>query len=432
MSHEMPDNIGLLGVATLRGGASEINSMPIWKQRNHGWGVQRLALLLIILQSIGIRAFPMAVVLSCLLVCLVLAPRITITFRHLFVFTGAYLVFILLSMRGMSDPKSIVYLSIIILTAFVYVMYVEKRWATVEIDLLQVTWWLSLHGLLSFLLYQVMPSLFITVHDAGVLRYKVLGIFVMTGWGKIRATGLCWEPGLLQYVANLSLFLGIKHAWPRWKLAVSLFTVVATQSTAGIFVLAPIMLYLLIARRRSRLQWVSIVMAITIVAVLAVTVFKENISDKLGGTNVSGLVRVRDTMVGWELMQSKPFTGHGQFDNDYLSVHSTVWEIEHSLFTKVYLAAVGEMYGGYTNGFMAVWSAYGIFFGTFIYWCFYNNWLIQGRTRERIIFLLISLGTFMSEPITNTTIFYVLAISGIYMQKKSRTEFVNRIAPEVS
>lgn len=373
---------------------------------------QRLVLLLIILQSIGIRSFPMQSILFSVIICLIITPSIRISIKQLLLFILLSVIFTLLSIRGLSSYTSVVYLILIQFTAFFFVRYVKNSWAEIEIDLLVVTWWLSLHGLLSYLTYKALPTIFSTV-VLGELRYKVFGIFILSGWDPIRATGLCWEPGLLQYVANLSLFLGLKNSWPRRKLAISFFTVVVTYSTTGIFALIPIVLYLFLMRRRSILQWISLAATVAILASVTMTVFKENVADKLSGSNVSGLVRLRDTLVGWELLQEKPFVGHGQFDYKYLSSKSRIWELETELFSKKYLDVAGEMSGGYTNGFMGVWAGYGIFLGVFFYWCFFNNRLIQGGHKERLTFFLISIITFLSEPITNTSWFFALTISGL-------------------
>lgn len=396
--------------------SAQIHSAPYNEQCNSGWGWQRIILLLIILQSIGIRALPMQGVVLGMVICLVLLPRIGVPIRQLLCFVVLTVIFISLSLRGMSSYSGIIFLTLNLVSAFFFVRYVETRWEKVEFDLLVITWWLSLHGLVSYLVYLVMPALFTTI-VTGLLRYKVLGVFILSGWGSIRASGLCWEPGLLQYIANISLFLGIKHSWPPWKLAVSFLAVLATHSTTGIIALAPTMLYLLFVRRRSVIQWIPIVATITIVVILSVTLFQENIADKLSGKNTSGLVRLRDMNVGWQLILEKPLLGHGQFDEKYLVSNSKIWATATELFSKEFLASSGEFGGGYTNGFLALWAGYGIFIGAFIYWCFFNNRLIQGGFKERLTFFLISILTFISEPITNTSWFFFLAISGIYSRQ---------------
>lgn len=397
-----------------------------YQEPDMGWGWQRVILLIIILQSIGIRAIPMQSTLSSVLIFLVLVPRIGISIQRFICFICLCVIYNLLAIRGMSTYSGIIYQTSIMFTSLLFVQYVENRWKEVEFDLLQITWWLSLHGLVSYLVYKIEPAFFPTF-EVGQLRYKVLGFFVLSGWEPIRATGLCWEPGLLQYLANISLFLGIKHSWPRWKLAVSFFTVVVTYSTAGIFVLTPVMIYLLLVRRRSFLQWVSIAATAVIVCALGMTIFQENITDKLSGKNVSGLVRLRDMTVGLELIQDRPFLGHGLFDAKYLSSQSKVWEIENTLFSKVYLSEVGDMFGGYTNGFMGILAGYGLFIGTGIYWCFYNNQLIQGGIKERLTFFFISIATFISEPITNTSWFLVLTLSGLLINKRQISEFKKQL-----
>ncbi|MFA7062325.1 MAG: O-antigen ligase family protein, partial [Pedobacter sp.] len=314
-----------------------------------GWGWQRVILLMIIFQSIGIRIIPIQSALVSVVICLILASRINIPFRQLlfFIIFGGIIVF--LSARINSNFTLLFYIFQIILVAFIFNRYVNMRWPNVEYDLLVITWWLSLHGLISYLVFMLMPSIFHSVAPGGLsYKYCLFLTVISKVEGPARATGLCWEAGLLQYVANISLFLGIKHSWPRWKLAVSFLTVVATFSTAGIFVLSVNMLYLLVARRRSLSQWISIGIAIAIVFALGVTVFQTNITDKLGGKNLSGLARLRDFQIGLELIKEKSLFGHGLFDTKYLVSKSKIYELSTELFSKEQLADAGDMAAGYT------------------------------------------------------------------------------------
>lgn len=390
--------------------------MSLEQIHDSGWGWQRFLLLMILLQSIGIRALPMQGVLVSVLICLVLAPRIEIPLRQFISLILFSVILLILSSRGMSSYTGIAYFTLVLFTAFFFIKYVERRWAEVEFDLLIITWWLSLHGLISYLVYKVLPSFFTTVALGG-MKYKVFAVLVLISSDPVRASGLCWEPGLLQYVANLSLFLGIRHSWPPWKLAVSFLAVVATFSTAGIFCLIPSIFYLFILHGRSLWQWLCIAICAVLVSASIVSVFRVNISEKLGGTNTSGLIRLRDLQVGWELIKDKPLLGHGQFDEKYLLSNSNIWAVSTELFSKGFLAAAGDFGGGYTNGFLGFLASYGIFIGAFFYWCFFNNRLIQGGFKERVTFFSISILTFISEPITNTSWFFFLAISGLYSRQ---------------
>lgn len=395
------------------------------KQKLHfniGWKVQSIILTMVILQSIGIRALPIQGVVFGVIICLILIPRIGVPIKQLLFFIITSAIFTLLAIRGMSSYTSIFFLYLNLLSAFFFVQYVKLLEADVEIDLLKIMWILSLHSLLSYIVYILFPNIFYNLITSG-LKYKIFGIFIVSGWTPIRATGFCWEPGLMQYIANLSLFLGIKHSWPKWKLGISFLTVVATFSTVGIIALIPTMLYLLIQRRRTLQQYFYVFVTFVMIFTLTMTIFRSNFEDKFSGKNVSALVRLRDLKVGWDLLQQKPLLGHGQVDESYLLSKSIVYEVVSDIFSKEYLSNSGEMSGGYTNGFLALWAGYGIFIGTFIYWCFFNNNLIRGGFKERLTFFSISVLTFISEPITNTSWFFIFVFSGIYtnLQQKQVT-----------
>jgi O-Antigen ligase len=387
-----------------------------WSSADSGWGWQRIILLLMLLQSIGIRALPLQGVQIGVIICLFLAPRIRLALWHAIIFIVFTVVFIIMSMRGMSSYTGLPYIILILCESLFFVRYVEGRWAAVEYDLLTLTWWLSLHGLLSYGAYKIVPSLFSTV-AVGIMQYKLLGFFILFTSEPSRATGLCWEPGLLQYVANISLFLGIKRSWPLWRVVVSFLTVVITFSTTGIISLVPTMCYLLFVRRRTFRQWMSISVVFAVILVLGVSIFQANIQDKLGGRNTSGLIRLRDFRVGIELIKQKPLLGHGQFDEKYLLAQSDIWAIATNLFSKQFLASTGEFGGGYTNGFLGFIAGYGLLLGTLFYWLAFENQIVQGDSKGRWTFFLITVITFMSEPITNTSWFFTLVISGIYSRQ---------------
>lgn len=373
--------------------------------------VQKTILLLIIFQSIGIRILPLQGVSLCAIMCLIMFPKALLPVRMIFPAMFFTMAFIGLSIPGMTDLKPIVYLLLVIFAALLFANFI-KRWETVEIDLLEISWWICLHGLVSFLAYKIEPAFFSNINLMG-MQYYICGPLILSGFEPCRATGICWEPGLLQYLANLSLFLGIKHSSPRWKLSVSFLTLVVTFSTAGILALIAIILYWFFIHRKSMAQTICLLVTTVVVALLFSTVFLENVTGKFSGENTSGLTRMRDIQIGWELIKERPLLGHGQFDENYLTAHTTISKIEANIFSKEYINESGEMTGGYTNGFLAVFAGYGIPLGCIFYWCFFNNRLIQGGFKEHLVFFLISVITFISEPITHTSWFFVLVISGI-------------------
>lgn len=381
-----------------------------------GWGLQRVVLLMLILQSVGIRAFPYQGVIVSLTICFVLVNRIKASSRQVFWFLSLTVTFVLLSLRGNSDYVGVIYFSLILFTAFFCVRYIDTRWEKAEFDVLKITWLLSLHGLTSYCIYNFYPEIFSSMKVEGP-AVKNFGIFIVNSFesDQIRATGFCWEPGLLQFVANISLFLGIKNFWSRWKLAVSFITVLVTFSTTGIFALALNIIYFLILRRKSTGQWILAGSVVVIFITLSVFLFKENILHKLGGENTSGLIRLRDLQVGWELIQQNLLLGHGLFDQNYLLSNRTVSEIAVKLFSEEFLAIDGDYAGGYTNGFLGYFISYGLILGAISYLFFFRNRLIQGGLKEHLFFFLISIVTFFSEPITKTPLFFFLLISGIYV-----------------
>jgi hypothetical protein len=406
---------------------NEKNLVHCKQEIDTGWGWDRVILMAILLQSIGIRFIPFQGVIISLVLCTIMLSNLKITRLQGYF---AFLIFIILmslSFRDIDDYTRLIYLALILVTAFFYSCQVQTRWAQAEFDLLKITWLLSLHGLVSYLIYQFLPDLFSTsAYDT--YQNKYFGIFyVAVGENdQIRATGICWEPGLFQYVANISLFLGIKYLWPYWKLAVSILAVIVSNSTTGYLVLILVAIYYTLQHGMFSRRLVKLAGAIAVLAVIFSYIFWDNIMDKLGGENTSGLIRMRDIEIGWELIFERPIFGHGlDFINNIYSNPNLTY-ISTKNFSNEFLTMFGIDGGGYTNGFLAFIVSYGILIGAFAYWSVFNTRLIQGGFKERLFFFLISIATLISEPISYTSWFYVLVISGIGARKRFSQDDIDR------
>jgi hypothetical protein len=385
-----------------------------------GWGKMRIWLLFILLQSIGIRLFPYQGVLLGLVLCLTMLPGLRITRKQILTAMAAGSVLMLLSVRGVSDYSFIVYFSLIFLAALLYTCQVQEKWHNVEFDLYQVTFALTLHGLIGYILYFLIPNQFALAPE-GAYPYQYFAIFtiVLTHWEPARATGLCWEPGLFQYVANISLFLGIKHSKPWWKLALPLMAVLASHSTTGYLILIVIFCYtcIKIIKSESKAFLAVIPIPITVLVLFGAYFLSGNVFDKLDGENTSGLIRMRDTELGWELIRESPFIGHGI---NFFSKIFTNADLEYLMskrFSSEFLAIDDIGVAGYTNGFLAVFVTYGVIVASFLYWSMFRTPIIQGNLEHRVVFVLITVVTFFGEPITYTAWFYMLVISGYFARK---------------
>lgn len=388
------------------------------------WRIEKLLLFMIIFQSVGVRFFQFQGAMLSLITIALLLPGFNITVKQFAPIYLCSLLIVVMSWQSEASFESLVYFALILIIAILFTRRI-RSWPRVENELHSISWWISFHGLVGYLIYLMFPGLFQPI-TFGWLDYNYFGIFVNSNGSAVRATGLCWEPGLLQYFGNVSLFLGLKQSRHPLRLLISLLTVVVTYSTTGILILLPITAYA-IARQRSLVtKLATCCFLLILMGGLYVSVFKSNVATKLSGTNTSGLIRQRDYLVGVDLIKQKPLLGHGLVDSEYINERSANGKIEKDLLGEDYVAGFGYMSGGYTNGFLAIIVSYGIFIGGYMYLCFYNNAVVQGGQRERLTFFVISIAAFFAEPVTMTSLFFIFVISGL--PQYGISQFIFRIS----
>ena len=134
---------------------------------DYGWGLQRFILTIIIVQSIGVRAIPFQGVIFGLAICMLLIRKVRISARQGFWFVLFIFIYALMSLRGMSNYSGLAYIILVPTSAFLYVRYINTRWVQAEFDMLKITWLISLHGLLGYLIYIIFPGVFSSLSVAG-------------------------------------------------------------------------------------------------------------------------------------------------------------------------------------------------------------------------------------------------------------------------
>lgn len=279
------------------------------------------------------------------------------------------------------------------------------------------------NALLGYFFYLIIPFAFVDYITAGYPYKTFIYLFFVTNADGIRNTGFLWEPGLLQLMLNLFLFYAINKRKPAWLLLLIVLTLIPTFSTSGYFCLALNYLYFIFYNFKEHKRKVFALLIITLVSSSALVFMLSNITDKLGGENLSGLARLRDLYIGEELIREKPLLGHGIYDENYLKSRPYVAAIEDDVFGAKTAGIMGSLAGGYVNGFLDIFEWFGVPAGLFVYYCLYRNRFIGQRFLERIIFMMILCFTFFAEPITYTSFFLLFPISTIVYPytKKSKS-----------
>lgn len=394
-------------------------SMNFSEKENKGskkiFQISFLVLFLIVMHSLGVRALPyQGLVLGSMVIFLLLVSDVNLDAESVLFFIFLALVINAFSFRGIPSIEKLGNLNLILLMVFLYLRRFGKYF---ERDIFRISWAISMHGVASFAIFKLVPSLF-SFSNLGGVDYGRFFVFLVTAdtfQSGVRASGLCWEPGVFQLLANLCLFLGIKNSRNKWLLIGPFFAVLSSYSTAGIFVLACNMAYYVFKQRISVWKLVPGMLILVVIFLGFQEEFLENILEKFDGKNTSGLIRARDFSTGIELISQKPLIGHGIFDLDYLIDKGEVLLIDYEYLGSDFMNENGIFAGGYTNGFMLPLAAYGIPVGLLMYWAFLNNSIISGgRSEKAFLFLIFVLAT-ISEPITLTSFYFCFVGSGAYV-----------------
>lgn len=362
---------------------------------------------IVIFQSIGIRALPLQGVLLALLLAfwsfhlLDWRPQIT-NFGLVSGFTGILLVYGLVG-----DRSSIPAIACILLGAWAFSMLLLREGSRALDSLHRVLWWISFHGVLSYGLYLILPGLFSGWAIDFMPRQRFLAFMVVSFDGINRASGICWEPGVFQFVCILALILAVRSRRITWLVAVPLAGLVASKSTAGIFSLGPVLLYYLVANTRSLVSLATRVGVVAILLVALGSVLMGNVRDKLNEQNTSALVRKRDFLLGLELVKEHPLLGHGVVSSKELRGLPMVRAMEADLFSEDYLDLVGDMSGGFTSGFFYVLASYGLVIGGALFFLYQGGMASLGGGLFSLTVLFSTLLTMQSEPIAHTLWFFV-------------------------
>ncbi|WP_343331427.1 O-antigen ligase family protein [Draconibacterium aestuarii] len=234
--------------------------------------------------------------------------------------------------------------------------------------------------------------------------------------GIARNTGIFWEPGVFQLIANLYLFFTIKFHKKLLETMMAGLAVLTSFSTIGLIILILNFLYFLYIKIKEHKFRIHLVAPIVIAFILIFPLIKGNALQKMDGHNTSGLIRYRDFLIGIELIKERPLAGHGYITSNYLNSKTYVTNIQHDLFTDEFISTSGYMGGGYTNGLLSLFILYGIPLGILILFSLFKNTFIGSSTIERIIFFLIVTLSLISEPISSTSFFFLFPLSTIILK----------------
>lgn len=390
-----------------------------------GSGLRVFTFFLIIFQSLGIRYFEgQGFILSAIIIFL--SNKGFRFFKKsdlpIFFLIVSYLLFNKILNNDSFSFSACIYQISLVISGYVFLLqYRNPLYAGRLLEEFFIALkWFVVHAIVSYIAYLLVPKLFKPIF----LNQTLLGIFYVSQstFGKFqRNTGLAWEPGTMQLIANLFFFLCVKLKKKTSQLVLGCICVITTFSTAGLLLLLLNVFYYFLTNIR-RINPFLILMLFCGFVTMVLPIIVANSSEKLNNDNTSGLARQRDILIGIDLIKEKPLLGHGFFDTKYLATKGYASQIEGSLFSDEYLDTSGSFSGGYTNGLLGLFCWYGIPVGLITFWLFYKNKIVgDNKFLERLVFALIFGFSAMSEPITYTSFFLIFPFSYlIFKREKSK------------
>ena len=386
-----------------------------------------LSLGFIIIQSLGIRFFEGQGFTLSFIVFLINLKNIGYFKKSDLIFSSFIIVFLLTSFI-INDAfyfKALLYEFSLIVSSFIFLLGYRNPSKNINVDLYYICKIFTYYALIGYLVFILFPQLFNINIGLNKSLYYLFYVSNSSFLGFQRNTGIFWEPGVYQIIANYFLFYSIKLRLRGIRLLLPIIAVITSFSTMGIIILMlNILFYFYVNFKRSSGSVLNLFIIFIILFAFS-SIFIQNTTDKFSDSNTSGLIRQRDIMIGITMIKEKPLFGHGLVSSEYFSNNSSVFKIEQALFDNYFINQFDNIAGGYTNGLLGFVMAFGIPISLLFLYYFFNNRLIQNDGIERIVFFLILFLSMLSSPISLTSFFLLFPLSHLII-KKQKVKIVNR------
>lgn len=387
-----------------------------------------LTFCLIIIQSVGIRFFNgQGTLLSIIIIVISFKNFKKFTIKDVrFLFIAFMLILISKLINESFTFSILLYQLSLIIATYLFLVSYRRRMSNLQNDFFLALQIFVFHAVVGYLLYLMMPNQFIETKGLNKSFYDLFYVSNSTFGNVQRNTGFFWEPGVFQLIANFYLFYCIKFNKNIIKILFAIFAVVSSLSTTGLFILLINATYFIYTKwKEKKIKLINIILIMSVL-IITIPIINNNAKDKISDDNTSGLVRLRDYYIGFELIKERPILGHGIFDSEYLSSKNYVLTLESNLFSNEYLEISGDMGGGYTNGFLGLIAWYGIPVSFLLYFFYFKNKFIDNNLIERILFNLIPIITLFSEPISYTSLFLMFPFSYWILSSKKISKRISR------
>jgi hypothetical protein len=302
-------------------------------------------------------------------------------------------------------------------------VYVDERRAILAGDLYWILRLMAFQSVLTPIVVILLGD-YVTTFQFGDATYFTLGyIFTYhdpTGAGGLikRPDGFFFEPGVFQFYLNLFLFicLFVRKQRP-FDIALGTLAVLATQSTTGVIILLVqfVVVYWVWLRRADRFAKLGVFLFVPILILPLAAYMSYNISEKFYGVlKGSSEAREYDLRTGIAVAFEKPWTGIGFDYTKYYDIASRVG------YREAELSRDNITDRGNTNGIILLLYSIGIPLSL----VFLLGFVRQRLFKPQLLFAGIALLSLVSESLTYTPIFLMLAFSGLLIQPQRVTNLL--------
>lgn len=389
--------------------------------KSNNFNIQILVFCLIIIQSIGIRFFNgQGIILSIIVIMISFKNFKKLTIKDVrFLFLALLFLTVSKFTNSSFTFSSLVYLISLIISTYLFLVGYRSSLDRLQNDFFKALQIFVFHSMIGYCLYLILPGQFIQFNILNKSFYNLFYVSTSVFNNLQRNTGIFWEPGVFQLVANLYLFYCIKFNKGSKILLFAILAIVSSYSTTGLIILMINLTYLVYLKRKLKKITLTNTILLLFATIAFIPIVSSNVTDKIDEDNTSALVRLRDFNIGIELIKEKPIIGHGVFDSEYLIKKEYVKKWESNLFSNEYLDISGDMGGGYTNGLLGLVAWFGIPVSLLLYLFYFYNRFIDNDFIERFLFNLIMLISLLSEPISFTSLFLMFPFSYWVLNKKN-------------
>lgn len=385
--------------------------------------LRRLALFLIIFQSIGIRLFQGIGIGLLIIIFILCLPKAKLV-KSIKLFLYIEVVYLALALLKSIDYKDIIINSAAIFDACLFIsMY--RDYKILLDDLYKVLRIYCVQAIISIPVYFLIPSsayimldpskIPITPKTFAFIFYYPIEVSKL---GYPRISGWCWEPGTFQLVANMFLLLKIIRKDSIKSMAWVAFLILSTFSTLAYVCL----LFNIVAAIWNGKRKVLMTFVIIISIPIASGIIISNFSEKFAEDNTSGLIRQRDIFVGLQVMKDHPLIGYNVDDLEKTNYGRNLEDIYWATTVYMNYTQDNRIYyaGGYTNGFFTELMTYGLIIGFFLYYCIYRVPIFEAR-KDKLCVLIFWIMSLQSEAVSvSCSFFYLFVMLGFLDILQSR------------